>query len=205
MKIEVKNIQGENAGRKVELPADIFGVEVNDHVLYLEVKRHLAELRQGTHKAKERGEIKGSTKKIRKQKGSGGARFGNIKNPLFRGGGTVFGPRPRKYGFKLNRKVMELALKSAYSQKAQEKAVVVVEDIAMDAAKTQEFAAILERLGCGAKALYVSPEVQENVALSSRNLPKASTMSLRDVTTYDVMNCQTLVLSESAIKKMVNN
>lgn len=205
MKIEVKNIQGENAGRKVELPADIFGVEVNDHVLYLEVKRHLAELRQGTHKAKERGEIKGSTKKIRKQKGSGGARFGNIKNPLFRGGGTVFGPRPRKYGFKLNRKVMELALKSAYSQKAQEKAVVVVEDIAMDAAKTQEFAAILDRLGCGAKALYVSPEVQENVALSSRNLPKASTMSLRDVTTYDVMNCQTLVLSESAIKEMVNN
>ena len=205
MKIEVKNIQGENAGRKVELPADIFGVEVNDHVLYLEVKRHLAELRQGTHKAKERGEIKGSTKKIRKQKGSGGARFGNIKNPLFRGGGTVFGPRPRKYGFKLNRKVMELALKSAYSQKAQEKAVVVVEDIAMDAAKAQEFAAILERLGCGAKALYVSPEVQENVALSSRNLPKASTMSLRDVTTYDVMNCQTLVLSESAIKEMVNN
>ena len=205
MKIEVKNIQGENAGRKVELPADIFGVEVNDHVLYLEVKRHLAELRQGTHKAKERSEIKGSTKKIRKQKGSGGARFGNIKNPLFRGGGTVFGPRPRKYGFKLNRKVMELALKSAYSQKAQEKAVVVVEDIAMDAAKTQEFAAILERLGCGAKALYVSPEVQENVALSSRNLPKASTMSLRDVTTYDVMNCQTLVLSESAIKEMVNN
>ena len=205
MKIEVKNIQGENAGRKVELPADIFGVEVNDHVLYLEVKRHLAELRQGTHKAKERGEIKGSTKKIRKQKGSGGARFGNIKNPLFRGGGTVFGPRPRKYGFKLNRKVMELALKSAYSQKAQEKAVVVVEDIAMDAAKTQEFAAILERLGCGAKALYVSPAVQENVALSSRNLPKASTMSLRDVTTYDVMNCQTLVLSESAIKEMVNN
>lgn len=205
MKIEVKNIQGENAGRKVELPADIFGVEVNDHVLYLEVKRHLAELRQGTHKAKERGEIKGSTKKIRKQKGSGGARFGNIKNPLFRGGGTVFGPRPRKYGFKLNRKVMELALKSAYSQKAQEKAVVVIEDIAMDAAKTQEFAAILERLGCGAKALYVSPEVQENVALSSRNLPKASTMSLRDVTTYDVMNCQTLVLSESAIKEMVNN
>lgn len=205
MKIEVKNIQGENAGRKVELPADIFGVEVNDHVLYLEVKRHLAELRQGTHKAKERGEIKGSTKKIRKQKGSGGARFGNIKNPLFRGGGTVFGPRPRKYGFKLNRKVMELALKSAYSQKAQEKAVVVVEDIAMDAAKTQEFVAILERLGCGAKALYVSPEVQENVALSSRNLPKASTMSLRDVTTYDVMNCQTLVLSESAIKEMVNN
>ena len=205
MKIEVKNIQGENAGRKVELPADIFGVEVNDHVLYLEVKRHLAELRQGTHKAKERGEIKGSTKKIRKQKGSGGARFGNIKNPLFRGGGTVFGPRPRKYGFKLNRKVMELALKSAYSQKAQEKAVVVVEDIAMDAAKTQEFAAILERLGCGAKALYISPEVQENVALSSRNLPKASTMSLRDVTTYDVMNCQTLVLSESAIKEMVNN
>lgn len=205
MKIEVKNIQGENAGRKVELPADIFGVEVNDHVLYLEVKRHLAELRQGTHKAKERGEIKGSTKKIRKQKGSGGARFGNIKNPLFRGGGTVFGPRPRKYGFKLNRKVMELALKSAYSQKAQEKAVVVVEDIAMDAAKTQEFAAILERLGCGAKALYVSPEVQENVALSSRNLPKASTISLRDVTTYDVMNCQTLVLSESAIKEMVNN
>ena len=205
MKIEVKNIQGENAGRKVELPADIFGVEVNDHVLYLEVKRHLAELRQGTHKAKERGEIKGSTKKIRKQKGSGGARFGNIKNPLFRGGGTVFGPRPRKYGFKLNRKVMELALKSAYSQTAQEKAVVVVEDIAMDAAKTQEFAAILERLGCGAKALYVSPEVQENVALSSRNLPKASTMSLRDVTTYDVMNCQTLVLSESAIKEMVNN
>ena len=161
-------------------------------------------MRQGTHKAKERGEIKGSTKKIRKQKGSGGARFGNIKNPLFRGG-TVFGPRPRKYGFKLNRKVMELALKSAYSQKAQEKAVVVVEDIAMDAAKTQEFAAILERLSCGAKALYVSPEVQENVALSSRNLPKASTMSLRDVTTYDVMNCQTLVLSESAIKEMVNN
>ena len=205
MKIEVKNIQGENAGRKVELPADSFGVEVNDHVLYLEVKRHLAELRQGTHKAKERGEIKGSTKKIRKQKGSGGARFGNIKNPLFRGGGTVFGPRPRNYGFKLNRKVMELALKSAYSQKAQEKAVVVIEDIAMDAAKTQEFAAILERLGCGAKALYVSPEVQENVALSSRNLPKASTMSLRDVTTYDVMNCQTLVLSESAIKEMVNN
>ena len=205
MKIEVKNIQGDNAGRKVELPADIFGVEVNDHVLYLEVKRHLAELRQGTHKAKERGEIKGSTKKIRKQKGSGGARFGNIKNPLFRGGGTVFGPRPRKYGFKLNRKVMELALKSAYSQKADEKAVVVVEDIAMDAAKTQEFAAILERLGCGAKALYVSPEVQKNVALSSRNLPKASTMSLRDVTTYDVMNCQTLVLSESAIKEMVNN
>ncbi|RCL62664.1 MAG: 50S ribosomal protein L4 [Bacteroidetes bacterium] len=205
MKIEVKNIQGENAGRKVELPSDIFGVEVNDHVLYLEVKRHLAELRQGTHKAKERGEIKGSTKKIRKQKGSGGARFGNIKNPLFRGGGTVFGPRPRKYGFKLNRKVMELALKSAYSQKAHEKAVVVVEDIAMDAAKTQDFAAILERLGCGAKALYVSPEVHENVALSSRNLPKASTMSLRDVTTYDVMNCQTLVLSESAIKEMVNN
>jgi large subunit ribosomal protein L4 len=205
MKIEVKNIQGENAGRKVELPADIFGVEVNDHVLYLEVKRHLAELRQGTHKTKERGEIKGSTKKIRKQKGSGGARFGSIKNPLFRGGGTVFGPRPRKYGFKLNRKVMELALKSAYSQKAQEKSVVIVEDIAMDAAKTQEFAAILERLGCGAKALYVSPEVQKNVALSSRNLPKASTMSLRDVTTYDVMNCQTLVLSESAIKEMVNN
>ena len=121
MKIEVKNIQGENAGRKVELPADIFGVEVNDHVLYLEVKRHLAELRQGTHKAKERGEIKGSTKKIRKQKGSGGARFGNIKNPLFRGGGTVFGPRPRKYGFKLKPKGYGVSLKICVQPKGSRK------------------------------------------------------------------------------------
>jgi large subunit ribosomal protein L4 len=179
MELNVVNIEGKETNRKVELPDSIFGIEPNDHAIYLDVKQYLANQRQGTHKSKERGEISGSTRKIKKQKGTGTARAGSIKSPIFRGGGRVFGPRPRNYGFKLNKKVKRLARMSALAYKAKEQAIVVVEDFNFDTPKTKEFANIRKNLNVADKrSLLVVPEVNKNVYLSSRNLPKSEVTTI---------------------------
>ena len=203
MKLEVLNIQGEKTGREIELPAEIFGVEPNEHVVYLAVKQYLANQRQGTHKAKERGEIKGSTKKIKRQKGTGTARAGSIKNPLFRGGGRIFGPRPRKYGIKLNKKVKKLARKSALTDKLAKGEVIVVEDFTFEAPRTKDYQNILGALNIdGLKSLLVTGDYDNTIYMSSRNLPKANVMAVQDLNTYQVLNNKCLVLSESSIGKM---
>lgn len=203
MNIAVKNIQGGEAGREVELPADIFGIEPNEHAVYLAVKQYLAHQRQGTHKAKERGEITGSTKKIKRQKGTGTARAGSIKSPLFRSGGRVFGPRPRNYEIKLNKKVKRLARKSAFSTKATNGQIVVLEDFSFDAPKTKELAKIMGSLNTqGSKTVLVTSDFDQKVFLAGRNLPKTNVMRAQDLCTYDIMNCQTLILSEGAIEKI---
>lgn len=200
MKVKVLNSAGKATGREVSLPEAFFGVEPNDHAIYLDVKQYLANRRQGTHKAKERAEIKGSTKKIRKQKGSGGARFGDIKNPLFRGGGRVFGPRPRNYGFKLNKKVKALARKSALTYKAQESSIIVIEDVKMEQAKTKEFVSMLTNIGAEKKALLVnSQEDNRNLVLSARNYKGAKIAQVKDLNTYEILNCDKLVLTESSL------
>lgn len=200
MKVKVLNSAGKETGRQVELPESIFGIEPNDHAIYLDVKQYLANQRQGTHKAKERSEIAGSTKKIRKQKGSGGARFGDIKSPILRGGGRIFGPRPRNYGFKLNKKVKALARFSALTYKAQNESIVVVEDLKMDAPKTKEFVSFLNNLGVEKKGLYVSNSVDKNVVLSSRNCKNSGVRTVKDLNTYEIMNCNKLILSESSLE-----
>ncbi|MGB1247332.1 MAG: 50S ribosomal protein L4 [Chitinophagales bacterium] len=200
MKVKVLNAQGKETGREVSLPTDFFGVEPNDHAIYLDVKQYLANKRQGTHKAKERGEIQGSRKKLRKQKGSGAARVGDIKNPLFRGGGRVFGPKPRDYSFKLNKKVKVLARKSALTYKAQDNAIIVVEDLAFEAAKTKQFASFLTNVGAAPKSLYVQNDADSNVVLSARNLPKARVIETRKLNTYEILNCKNLVLAESSLE-----
>ena len=203
MKLDVINIQGSKTGKTVELPEAVFGVEPNEHAVYLAVKQYLAAQRQGTHKAKERGEIVGSTKKIKKQKGTGTARFGSIKNPLFRGGGRMFGPRPRKYDIKLNKKVRQLARNSALSAKASAESIVVVEDFSFDTPKTKEFVSVLKNLNLeNKKALFVTGDYDKTLYLSTRNVPKASLTRAQDLNTYQVMNAGTLVLSESSIKQM---
>ncbi|MBK7440564.1 MAG: 50S ribosomal protein L4 [Bacteroidetes bacterium] len=199
MKVEIVKISGEKTGKQVELNEEIFGVEPNDHAIYLSVKQYLANQRQGTHKSKEKGESAGSTRKLHRQKGTGGSRKGSIKNPLFHGGGTIFGPRPRDYSFKLNRKVKELAKRSALSYKAKQNSIVVVEDFTLDTPKTKAFAGIMKSIGVSdKKTLFVLGDNQ-NIRLSLRNLPKTGASKASDLNTYDIMNAQCLVLSESTV------
>lgn len=201
MQAEILNIKGEKTGRTIELPEEIFGIEPNDHVIYLAVKQHLAAQRQGTHKVKTRAEVHGASRKLHRQKGTGGSRKGNIRNPLYKGGGTVFGPKPHGYDFKLNRKVKDLAKVSALSYKAKDNAIVVVEDIAMDAPKTKQLAQVLKSLNVNdRKALFIMPEYNDNVYLSLRNMPKVEGTLLSDINTYDIMNADVLVLTENAAK-----
>ena len=201
MEVSVYNIKGEDTGKKVELNDAIFGIEPNDHVIYLAVKQYLAAQRQGTHKSKERSEITGSTRKLIRQKGGGGARRGDIKSPVLRGGGRVFGPRPRDYWFKLNKKVKNLARKGALSYKAQQNAIIVVEDFNFKAPKTKEFVKMQNNLKIeGKKLLLVLPEVNKNVYLSSRNIQRVEVMTASALNTYKVMNANVLVMTENALK-----
>ena len=201
MQVEVLKIDGEKTGRKVELPDDIFGVEPNQHVVYLAVKQYLAAQRQGTHKVKTRAEVHGASRKLHRQKGTGGSRKGNIRNPLYKGGGTVFGPKPHGYDIKLNRKVKDLAKISALSSKAKDNAIVVVEDMSLETPKTKSFTDMLSNLEVfGKKALFVMPEYNDNVYLSYRNVPFVKGTLLSDMNTYDVVNADVLVLTESAAK-----
>ena len=201
MQLDVLNIQGKSTGRKVELPADIFGIEPNDHVIYLAVKQYLAAQRQGTHKVKTRAEVKGASRKLHKQKGTGGSRKGNIRNPLYKGGGTIFGPKPHAYSFKLNKKVKDLAKVSALSYKAKDNAIVVLEDIKIDTPKTKEVASILKGINAeNKKTLFLIPEYNDNFYLSLRNLYNVGSAVLTDMNTYDIMNADVLVISEGAVK-----
>lgn len=201
MEISVLNIKGEDTGRKVTLNESIFGIEPNDHVLYLDVKQYLANQRQGTAKSKERSEHAGSTRKLGRQKGGGGARRGDINSPVLVGGGRVFGPKPRDYRFKLNKKVKSLARKSALSYKAQENAIVVVEDFTFEAPKTKEFVNVAKNLKVdGRKTLLVLPEVNKNVYLSARNLQRTEIMTASALNTYKVLNADVLVVTENSLK-----
>ena len=201
MTIEVLNIQGQKTGRSVDLPEDIFGIEPNNHVIYLAVKQYLAAQRQGTHKVKTRAEVKGASRKLHKQKGTGGARKGNIRNPLYKGGGTVFGPKPHKYDIKLNRKVKDLAKMSALTYKAKDNAIMIVEDINFDAPKTKQFADVMKSLNVeNKKTIFVYPEYNNNLYLSLRNVPNAAGSLLSDMNTYEIMNADVLVFTESTAK-----
>ncbi len=200
MELKVFNISGKETDKKIKLENDIFGIEPNDHAIYLDVKQYLANKRQGTHKAKERAEIKGSSKKIKRQKGTGTARFGDIKNPIFRGGGRTFGPRPRDYGFKLNKKVKQLARASALSYKAKNKQIMVVEDFAFDSPKTGTFVDIQKNLKVDdKKSLFVLKEKNNNLYLSSRNLQNSKVLTLSELNTYEIMNATTLLFVESSL------
>lgn len=203
MKLDVFNIQGEKTGRAVDLPDDVFGGEPNEHVLYLAVKQYLANQRQGTHKSKERWEISGSTRKLHRQKGTGGSRKGDINSPLFPGGARVFGPRPRDYEQKLNKKVKRLARRSALSAKAKTGSIVIIEDLNFETPKTKTFVEMLSKLNVGKKSLVVVAEQNENVHLSSRNIPNTKLVRAQDVNTYEIMYANTLVLSEGSIQKIV--
>lgn len=206
MQVDVLNTQGQKTGRTVELPEEIFGIEPNDHVIYLAVKQFQGAQRQGNHKVKTRAEVKGSSKKLHKQKGTGGARKGNLRNPLYKGGGTVFGPKPHAYDIKLNRKVKDLAKMSALSYKAKENAIVILEDVQMDAPKTKSFTTILSSLNLtGKKALFIIPEYNDNFYLSLRNVPKVNGTLLSDLNTYDILNANVLVFSEGAAKIFAAN
>ena len=201
MEVSVLNINGQETGRKAQLNDAIFGIEPNDHVLYLDVKQYLANQRQGTAKSKERSEVSGSTRKLGRQKGGGGARRGDINSPVLVGGGRVFGPKPRNYSFKLNKKVKALARKSALSYKAQESAIVVVEDFTMEAPKTKDFVNITKNLKVeGKKLLLLLPEVNKNVFLSSRNLQRTNVMTATQLNAYKVLNADVLVITENSLK-----
>ena len=201
MEVNVLNINGQETGRKVTLNESIFGIEPNDHVLYLDVKQYLANQRQGTHKAKERSEHAGSTRKLGRQKGGGGARHGDINSPLLRGGGRVFGPRPRDYRFKLNKKVKVLARKSALSYKAQENAIIVVEDFNFEAPKTKDFIKVAKNLKVeGKKLLMVLPEANKNVYLSARNLQRSEIALAAQLNSYKVLNADVMVITENSLK-----
>ena len=203
MELSVINISGKDTGKKVELADEIFAIEPNDHVIYLDVKQNLANKRQGTHKSKERGEIRGSTKKIKRQKGTGTARAGSIKSPLLKGGGRVFGPRPRDYSFKLNKKVKQLARKSALSYKAISKNIIVVEDFDFQAPKTKDFLKFENNLKINnKKSVLVLSNENKNVYLSARNLNGQRVLTVSQLTTYDVLNSEVLVLTESSISKI---
>jgi large subunit ribosomal protein L4 len=205
MQLDILNIKGQKTGRTIELPEDIFGVEPNNHVVYLACKQYLAAQRQGTHKVKTRAEVQGASRKLHKQKGTGGARKGNLRNPLYKGGGTVFGPKPHLYDIKLNRKVKDLAKISALSQKAKDNNIVIVEDITMSAPKTKEFTGIFNTLNAGnkRKALFVLPGYDENVYKSFRNVPSVCGTLLSDINTYDIVNSNVVVFTESAAKIFV--
>lgn len=201
MEVSVLNINGQETGRKVTLNESIFGIEPNDHVLYLDVKQYLANQRQGTAKTKERSEVSGSTRKLGRQKGGGGARRGDINSPVLVGGGRVFGPKPRDYGFKLNKKVKVLARKSALSYKAQANDIVVVEDFTLDAPKTKDFVNITKNLKVdGRKTLLLLPGVNKNVYLSARNLQRTEVMTASALNAYKVLNADVLVVTEDALK-----
>jgi large subunit ribosomal protein L4 len=200
MELKVYNIKGEDTGRQINLNDSIFGCEPNDHAIYLDVKQYLANNRQGTHKSKERAEISGSTRKLKKQKGTGTARFGSIKNPLFRGGGRVFGPQPRDYSFKLNKKLKQLARKSALSYKVMENEIYVIEDFNFETPKTKQYQEIKNNLKIAdKKSLLVLGETNKNIYLSSRNLEGSKTVTISELTTYDIMNTKALLLAESSI------
>jgi len=201
MQVDVLNNKGEKTGRSVNLPDDIFNIEPNDHCIYLAVKQYLAAQRQGTHKSKTRAEVKGSSKKLHKQKGTGGSRKGNIRNPLYKGGGAVNGPVPHLYGFKLNRKVKDLAKMSALTHKARENKIVVVEDLKMEVPKTKEYIAVIDALrGENRKTMVVLPEYDANVYLSSRNVGDTMTVVLSDMNTYDITHSNLVVFTETVAK-----
>ena len=200
MELTVYNKEGQETGRKVKLDDAVFGIEPNDHAIYLDVKHYLANNRQGTHKTKERAEISGSTRKLRRQKGTGAARAGSIKNPLYNGGGRIFGPRPRDYDFKLNRKVKQLARKSALTYKAKDNQILVVEDFVMEAPRTKEYVEMISNLKVdGRKLLLVVKETDRNIYLSSRNLPHSKVVTSAELSTYDIMDSNSLVFMESSI------
>lgn len=206
MELVVFNTSGKETGRKVTLDEAIFGIEPNQHAVYLEVKQYLAAQRQGTHKSKERSEITASTKKLKKQKGSGSARYGDIKSPVFKGGGRVFGPKPRDYRFKLNKAVKRLAKKSVLSQKMRDNSIKVLEAFTFDAPKTKDFINLNNALGFeGKKSLYILPEANKNVYLSSRNLPKTRVLTYNEISSYDLVNAGEIVFIESAIEKFQEN
>ena len=201
MQLDIINTKGAKTGRTIELPDDIFGIEPNDHVIYLAVKQYQGAQRQGTHKVKTRMEVKGSSKKLHKQKGTGGARKGNLRNPLYKGGGSIFGPKPHAYDIKLNRKVKDLAKMSALAYKAKDNAIVVLEDVNMDSPKTKTFTGIMNSLNIGRKkALVVLPEYNSNLYLSLRNVAGVNGTLLSDMNTYDILNANVLILTESAAK-----
>lgn len=203
MELSVIDKNGKDSKKKVKLSDSIFGIEPNDHAIYLDVKQYLANQRQGTSKSKERAEITGSTRKIKKQKGTGTARAGSIKSPLFRGGGTVFGPRPRDYSFKLNKKLKRLARCSALSYKVKEGALQIIEEVQMDAPRTKDFASLLGKLNSGdKKTLMVVSELNKNIYLSSRNFPGAKVVTASSISTYDVVNAKNILVSEAAIEKI---
>lgn len=205
MDISVVKYSGEDTGRKVSLSSEVFGIEPNDHAIYLDVKQYLANQRQGTHKSKERAEISGSTKKIKKQKGTGTARAGSIKSPVFRGGGRVFGPAPRDYSFKLNKKLKELARKSALTYKAKDNSIAIIEDFSLESPKTKEYIKMLDALSLGGKkTLLVLAENNKNVVLSGRNLQNTKVITAASLNTYDVLHADNLILSESSVEKIDN-
>jgi large subunit ribosomal protein L4 len=206
MKVAVLDKTGKDTGRKVELSSDVFGIEPNNHAVYLDVKQYLANQRQGTHKSKERAEIVGSTRKIKKQKGTGTARAGSIKSPIFKGGGRIFGPRPKDYSFKLNKNLKRLARRSALSMKANDKAIMVLEDLTFDAPKTKDFTAVLKSLGPeNKKSLFVLGELNNNVYLSSRNLKGAEVITASELNTYKIMNANSVVLLEGSLEGIETN
>jgi large subunit ribosomal protein L4 len=206
MKLAVHSITGKETSKKVDLSKDVFDVEPNDHAIYLDVKQYLAAQRSGTHKSKERSDVKGSRRKLRKQKGSGAARVGDIKNPLFRGGGRVFGPRPRKYDFKINKKVKRLARKSALSYMAKDKNIIVLEDFSFDVPKTKSYIDLLNNFDqIDNKTLLVLAKSNKNIFLSSRNLSKAKVVLASELNTYDVMNANKLMVMESSINEIEQN
>jgi large subunit ribosomal protein L4 len=203
MELAVLNTAGKETGKKVKLDKEVFGIEPNEHTIYLDVKQYLANQRQGTHKSKQRAEVSYSTKKIKRQKGTGTARAGSIKSPVFVGGGRAFGPEPTDYGFKLNKKVKRLARMSALSMKAQSKNVKVLEDLSMEAPKTKEFVSLIKNLELvGNKALFVTSDVNSNVVLSARNISKTKVVTAANLNTYDIMNANVLVFCESALGKI---
>jgi large subunit ribosomal protein L4 len=200
MELAIVNTSGKETGRKVDLNDAIFGIEPNDHAIYLDTKQFLANQRQGTHKSKERGEVSGSTRKIKKQKGTGTARAGNIRNPLYRGGGRIFGPKPRYYGFKLNKKVKQLARKSALSYKASTNNIIVLEDFSLESPKTKEIIKMGNNLNIvNKKSVFVLPEQNKNIYLSSRNVPGVEVVTASELNTYEIMKASTLILVESAV------
>ncbi|MGB6037421.1 MAG: 50S ribosomal protein L4 [Cryomorphaceae bacterium] len=204
MELSVYNIEGKET-KKVKLDDSVFGIEPNDHAIYMDVKQYGANNRQGTHKAKERADVKGSGRKIKKQKGTGTARAGDIKNPLFRGGGRVFGPRPRDYSFKLNKKLKQLARKSALSYRAKENQITIIEDVKMEAPKTSAYIAMMTALKIvDQKPLLITSGTDKTLSLSSRNVQKHKVVSVNELSTYDIMNCNRLVIAESAIEVIEN-
>ena len=206
MEAKVLDFNGKDTGRKVQLSDSVYGIEPNNHAVYLDVKQYLANQRQGTHKAKERAEVAGSTRKIKKQKGTGTARAGSAKNPLFKGGGTVFGPRPRSYSFKLNKAVKRLARKSAFSIKAKESNIIVVEDFTFETPNTKNFITVLKALGLeNKKSLFVLGDSNKNVYLSSRNLKGSSVLSNSELSTYAILNANNLVLLEGSLEGIEDN